>query len=486
MNNLKNRFQKLIRGMRRTPLVLMVGGTSLLFAFLMIPGIGRIYDLTGRNLLNEPLLEAGMEKIHDGVWPWQALSASSGNAGGGDTVLAAGISGKDAVSVSDSASAAGPATAASAGTASAGKSAGAAGETASDNSAASTDGSRADSSADGVTGSPAAEPAGGSADGQAGSSANDQADNRASGISGNAEEVSTEDSGEVSAGAQESGQTETSGQEDAAARAQKESNPTYIHADSMPDGVCDAVVTAKDYGIADSTYLSPEDTQYNTDTEGIFAQNGDYYKFTDVEDSYLGDALFLGNSRTEGLHGFTTLQNTAYFASLEGLSVYNFWDKRINYYEPGAGAASRTMDEVLSSRTFRKIYIGLGVNELGIGTTEKYYATYREILTKIREYQPDAIIFIEGMMHVSAKLSSSNSVFTNTIVVQRNNAASTLANGHDIFYIDMNSAFCDENGDLSADATGDGIHLYASQYEKWHSFLLTRGIVRNAEDENGG
>ncbi|MCI6755926.1 MAG: GDSL-type esterase/lipase family protein [Lachnospiraceae bacterium] len=466
---MKNRFRKLFRGMRRTPLVLLVVISAALFVALMIPGIGKIYDISDWNPVEEPLLLTGMERIHDGVWPWQVYAEETGHDGNGE-----------------------------AGEAEYGDGAGPAGSVTTDGGE---DGVGEDekagfSGSDGSSGSAGqGDDAAGSSDGEAPGAAGSAATE--DGVSAVAETVMTEDGEQgntAGSAVEDGGQAGSAGSAatedgDAAAAAlqkAKESNPTYIHADHMPAEVNDKVVEAKDYGLADKHYLSPDDTVYNTDTEGTFAQNGDYYLFTDVDDSYLADALIIGDSRTEGLHGFTSMQKSTYFASKEGLSVYNFWDKEVNYYEPGKDAAKKSMDEVLAGRTFGKIYISLGINELGIGTTKKYYDNYREILAKIREAQPDAVIFIEGMMHVSEKLSSTSNVFSNTIVVQRNTAVATLANGHDIFYIDMNSVLCDADGNLQADMTGDGIHLYASEYEKWHAFLLTRGIQTTSGAANNG
>ncbi len=263
---------------------------------------------------------------------------------------------------------------------------------------------------------------------------------------------------------------------------EKEKNLTYVHADHMPQEVNDDVVGAVDYGIADTNYMSPDDETYNTDTEGVFAQNGDYYRFQDVDALYFSDALIIGNSRTEGLHGFSSLGKTAYFAAKEGISVFNIFDKTLNYYSPDGSQQSASLTDILASRQFGKIYISLGINEIGIGTSKMFYENYRKILETIREAQPDAIIFIEGMMHVSEHLSSTSGVFSNTIVVQRNTAVSTLANGHDIFYVDMNSVYCDENGNLLSDVTEDGIHPYASEYERWVDFLKTKGIIRTDAD----
>ena len=74
-------------------------------------------------------------------------------------------------------------------------------------------------------------------------------------------------------------------------------------------------------------------------------------------------------------------------------------------------------------------------------------------------------------------MSSTDPVYNNKAIVQRNKAISTLANGRSIFYIDMNADLCDENGDLKQELTGDGIHLKASACELWHKFLRKNAVV---------
>ena len=64
------------------------------------------------------------------------------------------------------------------------------------------------------------------------------------------------------------------------------------------------------------------------------------------------------------------------------------------------------------------------------------------------------------------------------IIHIRNVEIETLANGKDIFYIDVNEAVCDENGNLYADWTFDQIHLKAKYYQVWENFLMEHGIVK--------
>ncbi len=251
----------------------------------------------------------------------------------------------------------------------------------------------------------------------------------------------------------------------------------------MPDGVNNAVMQAVDYEVVNSSFLSPDDTVYNTDTEGIFAQNGIYYSLRAVGRAYFEDALFIGDSRTVGLCEYGSLGDTASFLAKESVSVYTVEDATLTFKTPGEETTEGTPEEILSEYTFGKIYLSLGVNELGIGTTKAYYEKYREILEMIRRLQPDAVIYIQGIMHVSYSLSSSDSARNNTVIVQRNEAIATLANGYDIFYIDMNPYVCDEDGNLIDDLSWDGIHLKGTSYENWDRSLMDYAVVRSAKDD---
>lgn len=247
--------------------------------------------------------------------------------------------------------------------------------------------------------------------------------------------------------------------------------------DAIPEGVCNPVMQAADYDVVNIGFLSPDDTEYNTDTEGIFAKNGIYYKLGLVDATYFSDALFIGDSRTVGLCEYGSLKGNAAFLAKESVNVYNVLDQELRYTDHDGETWDAYVEEILSENKYGKVYVALGVNELGIGTTYMYYEKYREILSMIREYQPDALIYIQGIMHVSYDKSSTDSCRNNTVIVQRNMAISTLANGRDIFYIDMNPYVCDEDGDLYEDMSGDGIHLKASAYEYWDRSLMENAIV---------
>lgn len=226
---------------------------------------------------------------------------------------------------------------------------------------------------------------------------------------------------------------------------------------TIPDGVNNPVAPATDYGNTNTAYQAPAGTVFETATSGMFAPDGTFYYLQSVpDDSYFSDALFIGDSRTDGFRDYSSLKDVASFWAKESLSVYN----------------------VLETHPYGKIYVSMGINEIGMPTTVKYVEKYKALLEMIREAEPDAILYIQGNMHVSKAFSSSDPVTNNVNLVERNAAIATLANGRDIFYLDMNPAVCDENGDLREELTGDGVHLKASAYEKWADFLRQNAIVK--------
>ena len=192
------------------------------------------------------------------------------------------------------------------------------------------------------------------------------------------------------------------------------------------------------------------------------------YDFKKVDESYFDDALFIGDSRTVGLYDYTDLPEHADFLCETSLTIYKVMGENFK----GKG----TVEEVLAAKNYGKIYIMMGINELGRGTTEDFMQKYTEVVDTLHELAPEAKIIIEANMRVSGKKSSSDAIFNNSNINARNNAIATLADNETFFYIDMNEAVCDENGDLNAEYTHDQIHLLGKYNELWKQFLMEHGV----------
>ena len=182
----------------------------------------------------------------------------------------------------------------------------------------------------------------------------------------------------------------------------------------------------------------------------------------------MDDALFIGDSRTVGLMEYAGIDGADYFCTV-GMSVYNIHKKPVSV--PNVGKV--TLTELLNGKKYGKIYIMLGINEVGYelsSTVEKY----RELLEFIEEKQPDAVIFVQANLHVSKSRSDSDKVINNVAINRFNGELAKLTDGKRRFYLDANVLFDDETGGLSADKSEDSTHLYAKYYKEWGEWIVGR------------
>lgn len=200
-------------------------------------------------------------------------------------------------------------------------------------------------------------------------------------------------------------------------------------------------------------------------------------EFETVTESYFDDALFIGDSRTVGIKKYTDLGNASFYSET-GMSIYNIFDKKL--LEPTISDEKKSLEDVLTENTYGKIYLMVGINELGRGTADTYFAEYSKVIERIRQLQPEAIIFIEGNMNVTKEKSDNDPIFNNVNIGIRNAKIAALANQKDIFYIDINEAVTDDEGYLMDEYTFDDVHLKAKYYSIWKEFLLAHGIVVSA------
>ena len=253
-------------------------------------------------------------------------------------------------------------------------------------------------------------------------------------------------------------------------------NPDGASALGSGDGT-DAVQNADDLSATDGNQTGLMDISGNSISGNSVSGNDadKTYEFQPVDEDYFTDALFIGDSRTVGLSEYCEpLDSRATFYAKVSLTIYGVMDKEF----VKDGDSKTSIAKALSERQFGKIYIMLGLNEIGTGTPESFAEEYGKVIARIRELQPDAIIYIQGIMHVTANKSDHDKYFTNDNINKRNEALSLLADNKTVFYMDMNEAVDDENGNLLKELSFDDVHLKASSYDRWYQFLLGHGIVR--------
>ena len=193
--------------------------------------------------------------------------------------------------------------------------------------------------------------------------------------------------------------------------------------------------------------------------------------FRQADMSYFDDALFIGDSRSVGLRHYGGLKHTDFFVNT-GMSVYNVEKTAVSLHGKEDAV---TLHPLLNSRQYGKIYVMLGINELGYNFN-KTVARYETLLNTIRAEQPDATLFVCANLHVAAARSDRDKTINNKNINRFNKAISAFADQRTVFYIDVNELFDDGKGNLRKDCTSDNTHVYARCYAEWVNWLCGKAV----------
>ena len=185
-----------------------------------------------------------------------------------------------------------------------------------------------------------------------------------------------------------------------------------------------------------------------------------------VEDAYFADTVFLGDSRTEGFHLYSGLKEGEYLYAV-GATVDSVQTKATEETEDG----TITLMDRLDQLEFSKVYIMLGVNELGWPKTEKFEERYGDIVDRIQETHPDARIALQSILPVSEKQEKKGSYVNNRRIGEYNEVVRRVAEEKNCVYLDVAEAGTGGDGCLMADLTSDGVHLNTKGCKLWLEYL---------------
>lgn len=231
--------------------------------------------------------------------------------------------------------------------------------------------------------------------------------------------------------------------------------------------------TAVKHGVTNFiTYVPTQvDSKYYSDP-GKIALTTDY-DYSTVDDSYFDDAAFIGDSRTLGLNDYSGWTNADFFCE-NGFCTY-LWKKgtEVTYQKTHR---KMTLEDAVSLRKYGKIYLMIGMNDCGYGTTEDFRGRLQDMIAMIEDRQPDAVIYLMANLHISKAKSDGDAIFNNTDINDKNVVIGECADGVRTFYLDYNGLYTDDSGFLKQELTFDGVHLYAKYYQPWLDYIRSHAV----------
>ena len=194
-----------------------------------------------------------------------------------------------------------------------------------------------------------------------------------------------------------------------------------------------------------------------------------------VDMDYFSDALFIGDSRTQGLRLYSGVKGATFY-DYTGLSIFGVNNPGLVTVD---GQSYSIVEALQKGPQFGKVYIAFGMNELGYYNTENYLATFGKFLDQVKEAQPNAVVYLQNLAPVDeakcAKYGQASCI-TNARVAVFNELFAQLAREHRVCLVDVYSALSDENDGLPSEATSDGIHFQRPWYETWLACLMSHTV----------
>ena len=190
-----------------------------------------------------------------------------------------------------------------------------------------------------------------------------------------------------------------------------------------------------------------------------------------VEDAYFDDAVFLGDSRVVGLMLYSGLTKATFYSE-KAISITNLLTKEI-VNVPGSGKIS--VVEALKQRRFAKVYIKVGLNELGWRNTDIFIQAYTDTIKQIRALQPGAVVYVQSILPVSVK-KDQDLLINNARICEFNALLKKMCYDTSTYFLDVYPYMLDEAGFLPDEASSDGVHLNKEYCQLWLTYLKHHAI----------
>lgn len=190
-----------------------------------------------------------------------------------------------------------------------------------------------------------------------------------------------------------------------------------------------------------------------------------------VEDTYFQDAVFLGDSRTEGFFLYSGLKEGTYFYAV-GATVESVFSKK-TWAVPGGKVP---LLDALAETDCGKIYLMLGVNELGWPGTDIFRNQFVKLIDRIQADHPGTDLILQSLIPVSAKQNARGSYVNNDRIAAYNEVIRDLAEEKGCAFVNVAEALAGDDGCLPPNLSTDGVHLNTAGCRVWLEYLRTHSV----------
>jgi len=194
-----------------------------------------------------------------------------------------------------------------------------------------------------------------------------------------------------------------------------------------------------------------------------------------VSDDYFRDALFIGDSVTQGFGWYPQYKDWLHVCAYKGVNPQTILQNYIG--QRPDGSEIEMWDEINIQQNVANIYILLGANALLQQSDEAFLKYYSDLLDRLRARFPMVPIYVQSLTPTTLERGQRQPGLARDHLLEINNAVAQMAVSKNLIYVDLWEALADENGYLREDLSGDGLHLRdGSKYRTWLDHLATHTV----------
>ena len=211
-----------------------------------------------------------------------------------------------------------------------------------------------------------------------------------------------------------------------------------------------------------------------------------------VPNSYFDDAVFVGDSVSEKLRYYVTnerktnpnLLGTAKFLTAASFSSRNaLMEVSANSLHPTYQGQKMKLEDVIAAMGAKKVFIMLGMNDVGISGVEDSAQNLMRLLRAIKDKSPDVQIFVQSATpRVKGDKPTTEQLFQYNLQVYE---YCKLLTDLDIYFLDVAYVMRDAEGKLiesyCSDLDNMALHFTNEGCRVWVDFLYNHALVAESK-----
>lgn len=223
--------------------------------------------------------------------------------------------------------------------------------------------------------------------------------------------------------------------------------------------------------------VSPENsTNTQVNTPGAVGES------TAVSADFFNDAAFIGDSVSLKLSYYAAatgeLGNAQFFTS-GSLGANNaLWEVSDESVHPSYQGQKMLIEDCIAASGASKVYIMLGMNDIGLYGIDDTVASYETLVDKILAKSPEVQIIVQSMTPMTSTSEIMGQSLNNDNIKAYNARLSQLCSQRGWSFVDVACVMYDAQGinlnrDFCSDPDGMGVHFTEAGCEMWIDYLST-------------